>query len=78
MADYFVIQRLNENQTAVYKFSSKRDLQIALQEGKFVPKFVGDIDEVDEVEYWEYDSIMIIKGNIIVPEAKEQVTVWEV
>lgn len=75
MSDYFVITS-DEDGGHIQRFS-KKELEKELEDGGIESLFKTSIENASMLSYWG-DEMLIIKGNIIVPEPKKEVTVWEV
>lgn len=75
MAKYYTVQN-TEGETFVQEYESKERLLEAidyLDTDDFLDKMPGDID----TNYWHGD-MLIIKGNIVTPKAKEIVTKYTI
>lgn len=88
MSDYFVLY-CTEDGGRVETYT-KKELEVELQDEEGIFKNFNSSAAMDGedsdfmsticdalMSYWGYD-IAIIKGSLIVPKAKEQVTVWEI
>lgn len=82
MAEYFVIFQTDKEATVHHL--DKKTLQERLQEGYYGSniEFVDghELHEKDDPGTWGKNNpgFLIIKGNILIPQPKESVTVWEV
>ena len=75
MADYFVID--GRDGDAYVSRMSKKEL-ISWLQSEYDGQFVSNIEDSEQVCHFGDDAILVIRGSLVVPAAKEAVTVWEV
>jgi len=76
MPVYFKITNY-DGDPSVQMYSEKQLLEEINQEG-FEPKFVTreDLEKNSDPNYWGEYAVLIIKGEVVVPQEKQKVTEW--
>ena len=77
---YFVIWSAVEDGAPCVESFTKDELQRKLAEGYF-GKSVSPLEAVPQdcvIDFWKIDKVLIVRGTVVVPQAREVVLTWEV